>query len=760
MKKVLLSLGLVTSALFSYGQVTITKYLPSVAPGSSQQRAPNGTPSHTAFRSHFIIPASEISGILSGSQFSEIAFVLLGGASVPFSGNMSIYLENTTDAQNLKSNDWATAIGPMTQVYNGSYSVPAGNVPSEIGLTLTQAFTYTGGGLYVGIDYLGSVFSGALDPATYRCNSVLSGALYMAVSGTTTPPATLNQVSAFRPQLRFTYPNPNSNDASVENIDVNKAHLAKIGEPLTSVKAYIRNSGSDTLSNLPLSLNISGANTLSQVQTLASLAPGLTDTVIFSGLSFLNDGTQTLTVSAPNDDVAQNNSYTVLQYVSCDTLAYSHNGSANDDIGFNTGAGILAVRFTSGPDLFPVVKGVNVRISTASSTQNKVVAGVLLDKQGAIIALSAPDTMQSGDLGKMVFFPFSSLPVIAPNDTFYAGLRQYPSAQGYFPVGTQYPALVPADRVYSFGFNGDSISTYNNLGTLIIEAILGSSVQLNDNTANGSVCEGQSVNWTATPGFNSYDFVVNGNSAQQSAANTYTATPTASSSIQVSAVYQNCPVQSVTDSVYVVPVPHTQLAATICEGETYILGSQVLNSTGTYSETFAGAGALCDSVVNLTLTVNMVNEGLSQNSTELSANAQNAAYVWIDCSSGLAVPGETARTFNPVQNGSYAVIVTENGCSDTSACAEVTLTPVGLNENEALQALALYPNPATESINLQLTGIQIREVRISDINGRVLYTKNTGSEIISIPVEQLRPGVYLVQVHTDAGTAVRRFIKH
>jgi len=759
MKKVLLSLGFVASALFSYGQVTITKYLPSVAPGNSQQRAPNGTPSHTTFRCHFIIPASEISGIPGGTQFSEIGFVLFGGASVPFSGNLRIYLENTGDAQNLKSNDWATAISPMTEVYNGPYSVPAGNVPLEIGLALTQGFSYTGGGLYVGIDYLGSTFSGALDPATYRCNSVLSGSLYMAASATTTAPATLNQVSAFRPQLRFRYPNPNSNDASVEGIDINKAHLSKIAEPFTFVRAYVRNSGHDTLSNLPLTLNVSGANTLNQVQTLASLAPGSTDTVTFSGLAFLNDGTDTLSIYVPADDVAQNNSRSVLRYVSCDTLSYSHNGTADDDIGFNTGAGILAVRFSTGPDLFPIVKGVNVRISTAPSTLNKVVAGALLDKQGTILALSAPDTIQTGDLGKMVYFPFSSIPVIAPLDTFYVGLRQYPSAQGYFPVGTQYPATVPADRVFSFGFNGDSTSTYSNLGTLMIEAIMGSSVQLSDNTVNGQVCEGQAVNWTATPGFHSYDFILNGNSVQQSAANTYTGVPATDSGILVSAVYNNCPVQSVADSVYVLPAPHTQLVATICEGETYTLGSQVLSSSGTYSEIFPVAGALCDSVVNLTLTVNMVNEGISQNGTELSANATAAAYVWIDCASGLPVPGATSRIFNPAQSGSYAAIVTENGCSDTSACVQVNIV-TGLDGSEALQALVLYPNPATESLNLQLTGIQIRQVRISDMNGRVLYTKMTGAEMLSIPVEQLDPGVYLLQVQTDAGTAVRRFVKH
>ena len=37
---------------------------------------------------------------------------------------------------------------------------------------------------------------------------------------------------------------------------------------------------------------------------------------------------------------------------------------------------------------------------------------------------------------------------------------------------------------------------------------------------------------------------------------------------------------------------------------------------------------------------------------------------------------ETSQEFTPTTNGEYAVIVTNNGCSDTSNC--LTLTTVGI----------------------------------------------------------------------------------
>jgi hypothetical protein len=53
----------------------------------------------------------------------------------------------------------------------------------------------------------------------------------------------------------------------------------------------------------------------------------------------------------------------------------------------------------------------------------------------------------------------------------------------------------------------------------------------------------------------------------------------------------------------------------------------------------------------------------------LESNNSGGTYSWVDCNNGYsAISGETSQSFTAVANGSYAVIVTEENCSDTSAC--------------------------------------------------------------------------------------------
>ena len=58
----------------------------------------------------------------------------------------------------------------------------------------------------------------------------------------------------------------------------------------------------------------------------------------------------------------------------------------------------------------------------------------------------------------------------------------------------------------------------------------------------------------------------------------------------------------VTLNLTVRPIIRDTISASICEGETYTFGSLVLDSTGTYVDTLT-AGNACDSIVTLNLTV-------------------------------------------------------------------------------------------------------------------------------------------------------------
>jgi hypothetical protein len=76
----------------------------------------------------------------------------------------------------------------------------------------------------------------------------------------------------------------------------------------------------------------------------------------------------------------------------------------------------------------------------------------------------------------------------------------------------------------------------------------------------------------------------------------------------------------------------------------------------------------------------------------------NGSYQWLDCNNGnQPIPNATGQTFVPQNPGAYAVQITENGCTQSSACIDVLLTSV--NE-ESIGNFYAFPNPTNNIITL------------------------------------------------------------
>jgi len=123
-------------------------------------------------------------------------------------------------------------------------------------------------------------------------------------------------------------------------------------------------------------------------------------------------------------------------------------------------------------------------------------------------------------------------------------------------------------------------------------------------------------------------------------------------------------------------------------------------------------------------------------------NAQGTTYQWIDCeNNNTPISGATAQTFEPAQNGEYAVVVTsENGCSDTSSCHAINT--LSIQNNPLLdKQIILYPNPTSDKINVQ-TDLDIAEVYLLDLQGKQLQTSNSKE----VDLSKLSSGIYLIKV--------------
>jgi Concanavalin A-like lectin/glucanases superfamily/Secretion system C-terminal sorting domain len=200
----------------------------------------------------------------------------------------------------------------------------------------------------------------------------------------------------------------------------------------------------------------------------------------------------------------------------------------------------------------------------------------------------------------------------------------------------------------------------------------------------------------------------------------------------------------------------SSITASSCGAYTAPSGA-VFTSSGTYTDIIPN-GAGCDSVITIALTVNTVNVGLSQNNGILTASASGATYQWLNCTTNTIVAGATSQSFTPTANGQYAVIVTQNNCTDTSSC--VNVTGIGITESDFAQNVNMYPNPTSGNFTLEL-GNSYSDVlvTITDVTGRVvLEQRYSNSDKLSFNL--IEPaGMYFVTVRTDDQKAVLKLTK-
>ena len=129
-----------------------------------------------------------------------------------------------------------------------------------------------------------------------------------------------------------------------------------------------------------------------------------------------------------------------------------------------------------------------------------------------------------------------------------------------------------------------------------------------------------------------------------------------------------------------------------------------------------------------------------------TANNTNATYQWINCTTGLPVPGETNQTFANY-DGYFAVEVSENGCIDTSGC--FLLSTVSIQEHKNL-IFNVYPNPATNKLFVDFQYPVQAEILLFDPAGRIAHSSTISGTSWHADLPNLAPGIYILQVSKNS----------
>ncbi len=152
-----------------------------------------------------------------------------------------------------------------------------------------------------------------------------------------------------------------------------------------------------------------------------------------------------------------------------------------------------------------------------------------------------------------------------------------------------------------------------------------------------------------------------------------------------------------------------------------------------------------------------------QNGNQLQTPQIGSAYLWINCANNLAISGATSSIFTPPASGNYAVIVTNNGCVDTSACFNFTST--NTNNLELSSGFSLFPNPFLEESNIFHPDAPVGNytLRVLDAQGRLIKNMSInhsgGAFNNSISLQGFADGMYFSELSIQNQSTRMKLLK-
>jgi hypothetical protein len=194
---------------------------------------------------------------------------------------------------------------------------------------------------------------------------------------------------------------------------------------------------------------------------------------------------------------------------------------------------------------------------------------------------------------------------------------------------------------------------------------------------------------------------------------------------------------------------------TACDSYTWIDGVTYTanNNTATFVLTNAAG---CDSLVTLNLTITTSPTAVATDNLDATITASaGTAYQWIDCGTGLAIAGATAQTYTVTANGSYAVVVNNGACDDTSSC--VVIDYIGIKEISQ-DVISVFPNPTRDFVTVNMTAANAT-IEVVDAQGKILQTsivENGGT----LSLASYETGMYIFRITTENGTSIHRISKN
>lgn len=219
---------------------------------------------------------------------------------------------------------------------------------------------------------------------------------------------------------------------------------------------------------------------------------------------------------------------------------------------------------------------------------------------------------------------------------------------------------------------------------------------------------------------------------------------------------------SSTDTITVIikPSPNVTASASsdaVCSGSsvtltssgatTYSWSDAVVNGVSfvpiqTKTYTVTGTTNNCKNTANITVEVKpLPNTNVITSTSSISSEQDNATYQWISCRNDSVMLEEMNQVLVTNDSHEYKVIITLDGCVDSSACVTRELSTTGFNNPYDVKLVTIYPNPSNGVFTIEAA--QSGNYSIVNEMGQIItsFTVN-GKNNYSVDLQNINHGIY------------------
>ncbi len=194
---------------------------------------------------------------------------------------------------------------------------------------------------------------------------------------------------------------------------------------------------------------------------------------------------------------------------------------------------------------------------------------------------------------------------------------------------------------------------------------------------------------------------------------------------------------------------------TACNNYTWF--GNTYTTSGTHTHILPNKAG-CDSTITLNLTINPLDTTVAIDHSIFIPNVSGATYQWLDCTNGYQpINGATAQSYTALnKTHEYAVIISKNGCSDTSSCLKIST--LGLNSLDQFTGISIYPNPTSNELFIVNQESTKNHFEILNAVGQVIFQGEL-TDKTKVETSHFATGVYVVKLENEKGFGYQKVVK-